>query len=225
MTSTDVAPSRLVAAKQAADSFVNALPAGVQIGLIRFSTDATVLVAPTSDRSTTLGAISSLQAGGGTATGDALQLALNAIAALPPGADGKPAPAAIVLMSDGSPNIGRGDQSPAQTVAAASASAKQAGAHINTIAFGTPTGTVDLHGQTIPVPSDPAAMAQIAADSGGQSFNAQTAGQLKSVYRQIGRTVGYDVHHHEITAWFTGIALAIAMLAAIAALIWTQRIV
>src|ERR1700737_98703 len=119
MTSTDVAPSRLVAAKQAADSFVNALPAGVQIGLIRFSTDATVLVAPTSDRSTTLGAISSLQAGGGTATGDALQLALNAIAALPPGADGKPAPAAIVLMSDGVPTIGHGDQSPAQAATGA----------------------------------------------------------------------------------------------------------
>jgi Ca-activated chloride channel homolog len=225
MAATDVAPNRLLAAQQEARRFVNALPPGVQLGLESFSTTATMLVAPTPDRSTVLAAINGLQPGGGTATGDAIDLALNAISALPPGANGTKAPAAIVLMSDGSPNIGRGDQSPAQTVAAASASAKQAGVHINTIAFGTPTGTVDLHGQTIPVPSDPAAMAQIAADSGGQSFNAQTAGQLKSVYRQIGRTVGYDVHHHEITAWFTGIALAIAMLAAIAALIWTQRIV
>jgi Ca-activated chloride channel family protein len=184
-----------------------------------------VLVLPTSDRSTVLAAIDGLQVGGGTATGDAIYLALNAITTLPPGADGTKAPAAIVLMSDGTPTVGRGDQSPADTVVAAATSAKQAGVHISTIAFGTPDGSVVLRGQTIPVPSDPAAMAQIAADSGGHSFSAQTAGQLKSVYSQIGRTVGYDVHRHEITAWFTGLALAIGMLAGIAALVWTQRIV
>jgi Ca-activated chloride channel homolog len=184
-----------------------------------------VLVLPTSDRSTVLETIDTLQVKGGTATGDAIYLALNAISTLPPGANGTKAPAAIVLMSDGTPTVGRGDQSPAETVAAAATSAKQAGVHISTIAFGTPDGTVQLQGQTVSVPSDPDAMAQIAAVSAGQSYTAQTAGQLKSVYRQIGRTVGYDVHHHEITAWFTGLALAIAMLAAIAALIWSQRIV
>lgn len=225
MASTDVAPTRLAAAEQEARNFVNALPRGVQLGLVSFNQTARVLVLPTSDRSTVLGAIDALQVGGGTATGDAIYLALNAITTLPPGADGTKAPAAIVLMSDGTPTVGRGDQSPAEMVAAAAASAKQAGIHISTIAFGTPDGTVELQGQTIAVPSDPAAMAQIAAVSAGQSFTAQTAGQLKSVYRQIGRTVGYDVHHHEITAWFTGLALAIAMLAAIAALIWSQRIV
>jgi Ca-activated chloride channel family protein len=225
MAATDVAPSRLAAAEQEARNFVNALPRGVQLGLESFNQTAKMLVLPTSDRITVLGAIDALQVGGGTATGDAIYLGLNAITTLPPGADRTKAPAAIVLMSDGTPTVGRGDQSPADTMAAAAASAKQAGVHISTIAFGTPDGTVELQGRTIPVPSDPAAMAQVAAVSSGQSFTAQTAGQLKSVYTQIGRTVGYDVHHHEITAWFTGLALAIAMLAAIAALIWTQRIV
>jgi Ca-activated chloride channel homolog len=225
MAATDVAPSRLAATEQEARNFVNALPRGVQLGLVSFNQTARMLVLPTADRSTVLGAIDALKVGGGTATGDAIYLALNAITTLPPGADGTKAPAAIVLMSDGTPTVGRADQSPAETVAAAAASAKQAGVHISTIAFGTPDGMVQLQGQMIPVPSDPAAMAQIAAVSGGQSFTAQTAGQLKSVYRQIGRTVGYDVHHHEVTAWFTGLALAIAMLAAIAALVWSQRIV
>ena len=41
---------------------------------------------------------------------------------------------------------------------------------------------------------------------------AQTAGQLKSVYQEIGRTVGYDVHRRDITAWFTGLGLAMAIL-------------
>ncbi len=44
------------------------------------------------------------------------------------------------------------------------------------------------------------------------------------MYSQIGRVVGYDVHRHEITAWFTGIALVMAALAGVASLLWTQRI-
>ncbi len=224
MVANDVTPSRLAAAQQAARGFVNALPPGVQLGLVSFSTSASVLVPPTSDRASVLAAINNLQAGGGTATGDAIRLALSSISTLPPGADGKAAPAAIVLMSDGTPTIGRGGTSPRQSVDDASAAAKQADVKIDTIAFGTQDGTVVVEGQTIAVPSDPAAMARIASSTGGQTFTAQTADQLKSVYHQIGRVVGYDVHRHEITAWFTGIGFAVAALAGIAALLWTQRI-
>lgn len=225
MVANDVTPSRLAAAEQAARDFVSALPPGVQLGLVTFSTSATVVAAPTSDRSTILAAINGLQAGGGTATGDAIQLALNAIASLPAGADGKRAPAAIVLMSDGTPTIGHADQSPEEAVATAAAAAKQAGVHVNTIAFGTQNGAIDVQGQIIPVPSDPASMAQIASTSGGQTFTASSESQLKSVYTQIGRVVGYDVHRRPIVAWFVGIALVIAMAAAVAALIWNQRLV
>jgi Ca-activated chloride channel homolog len=225
MVANDVAPSRLAAAQEAARGFVNALPSGVQLGLVAFSSNARVLVPPTTDRTTVLAAIASLQAGGGTATGDAIDLSLNAITALPPGANGKAAPAAIVLMSDGTPTIGRGPESPAQAVTSAAAAAKQAGVPINTIAFGTQDGTVNIDGQIIPVPSDPAAMAQIASETNGRTFTAQTANQLKSVYGQIGRVVGYDVHRSEITAWFTGIALVLAIAAAISALVWNQRLV
>jgi Ca-activated chloride channel family protein len=224
MIASDVTPSRLAAAEQAARGFVNALPSGVQLGLVSFSTSASVLVPPTSDRAAVLSAINSLQAGGGTATADASMLSLNSISTLPPGADGKAAPAAIVLMSDGTPTIGRNGASPSQSVSDASDTAKQAGVKIDTIAFGTQAGTVVVEGQTVSVPSDPAAMAQIASATGGQTFTAQTAGELKSVYNQIGRVVGYDVHRHEITAWFTGVGFAIAALAGVAALLWTQRI-
>jgi Ca-activated chloride channel family protein len=224
MAATDVAPSRLAAAEEQARQFVNALPPGVQLGLVSFNDSASMLVPPTSDRSTMLAAIGALRVGGGTATANSIYLSLNAISTIPPGADGKKAPAAIVLMSDGAPTIGYGDQSPADAVVTASAAAKQAGVQVNTIAFGTQTGTVNDQGQLIPVPADPATMAQIASQTGGKSFTAETAGQLKSVYNQIGRVVGYDVHRHEITAWFTGIALVLAMAAAVSALIWSQRI-
>jgi Ca-activated chloride channel family protein len=225
MTATDVSPSRLAAAQAEARRFVTALPAGIQVGLVSFNAGASVLAAPTSDRSTVIAAIDSLQAGGGTATGDAITLALQAIAALPVGTGNQPAPAAIVLMSDGTPTVGHGDQTPNEAVDQAAAAAKQASVKINTIAFGTPNGTVVVRGQAVQVPSDPAAMARIATQTGGQTFTAQSAGQLKSVYDQIGRTVGYDVHRRAITAWFSTAALLLALLAGVAALIWTQRIV
>jgi Ca-activated chloride channel family protein len=110
-------------------------------------------------------------------------------------------------------------------VANESAAAKAAGVKINTIAFGTANGTVTISGEVLPVPADPAAMAQIASATGGHTFTAQTADQLKSVYNEIGRVVGYNVQHRDITAWFIGIALALMMAAAAAALAWNQRLV
>ena len=225
MIATDVAPDRLAAAKQAADNFVQALPRGIQLGLVSFSSNASVQVAPTTDRASVEAAINGLQAGGGTATASAINLSLKAISAVPVAKDGKAAPGAIVLMSDGTPTIGETDQSPSASVASEAAAAKAAGVKINTIAFGTPDATVTIQGEVIPVPADPAAMSQIASTTGGHTFSAQTAGQLKSVYNEIGRAVGYDVQHRDITDWFIGIALALAVAAALGALIWTQRLV
>jgi len=225
MVATDVSPTRLAAAQQAARQFVNALPPGVQIGLVDFSTTASVLAAPTSDRATILAAINSLQAGGGTATAAAIKLSTQTITSVPVAKGGHPAPGTIVLMSDGSPNIGENGMSASASVSSEAAAAKTAGVKINTIAFGTPNGTVTINGEVIPVPADPAAMAQIASATGGRTFSAQSADQLKSVYNEIGRAVGYDVHHRDITAWFLGAALILMVTAAAGALIWNQRLV
>ncbi len=223
MTADDVAPSRLAAAQRQAESFVQHLPPGLQVGLVSFAATAQVLAPPTSDRSTVLAAINALQVGTATATADGIQLSLDALAAVPPTASGKKAPAVVVLMSDGTPTVGRDGLSPADAAHAAAVRAKQQGVPIDTIAFGTSSGTVQVQGQVVPVPFDPAAMASIATASSGKTFTAQTSGQLKSVYDQIGRAVGYEVHHHEVTAWFTGAGLALAVTAAAGALVWTQR--
>jgi Ca-activated chloride channel homolog len=225
MIATDVAPSRLAAAQQAARQFVKALPPGVQIGLVDFSTNASVLAAPTSDRSTILAAIDSLQAGGGTATAAAIKLSVQAITSVPAGKGGQKAPGAIVLMSDGSPTIGENGLSPSDSVTTEAAAAKAAGVKINTIAFGTSNGTITVQGEVIPVPADPTAMAQIASASGGRTFTAQSADQLKSVYSEVGRVVGYNVQHRDITAWFIGAALVLMIAAAAGALTWNQRLV
>lgn len=224
MAATDVAPSRLAAAQQAAHRFVAGLRPGIKLGLVAFDTTARVLAAPTTDRATVNAAIDQLTPGQGTATGDAMTLALDSITAQPGSTSTKVVPAAIVLMSDGTPTIGHGDQSPAQAVASASAAAKQAHVPVDTIAFGTADGTVQVQGQSIAVPFDPAAMAQIAQDTGGKTFTAQSASELQGVYGQIGRLVGFDKVTREITAGFTGVGIVVLLLAAGAGLWWTQRI-
>jgi len=224
MAATDVSPSRLVSAQAAARRFVSGLPAGLKVGLLQFDTTARVLVAPTTDHVPVLAAVDSLSIGGGTATGVAIESALDAVAALPAGADGKKAPAAVVLMSDGSPTIGAPGQTPDETVTEATAAAKKAGVPIDTIAFGTPSGTVTIQGETVPVPADPDAMAKIASASGGKSFTATTGNELNAVYDQIRKVVGFDTVRTDITEWFTGLALLLAVLAAGAALVWMQRI-
>jgi Ca-activated chloride channel family protein len=146
------------------------------------------------------------------------------VAALPPGADGKKAPAAVVLMSDGAPTIGAPGQTPDETVTEATAVAKKDGVPIDTIAFGTASGTVTIQGEAVPVPAAPEAMAKIASGSGGKSFTATTGNELNAVYDQIRKVVGFDTVRTDITEWFTGFALLLAVLTAGAALVWMQRI-
>ena len=80
MEAEDVDPTRLAAAKDAATSFVNSLPAAFRVGVIAFSTDARLVVAPTDDRAAVLDAIANLRPTGGTALGDAIALSVDATA-------------------------------------------------------------------------------------------------------------------------------------------------
>jgi len=225
MGATDVSPNRLAAAQQAARRFVDDLPAGIEVGVVSFDRNARVLVSPTTDRAAVLRGIDALALGPGTATGDAIYLALDSISSLPATSDKSPTPAIVVLMSDGTPTIGRGDQTPEQTVADAAAAAKQANVPVDTIAYGTADGSILIENQMYPVPADPAAMARIADATGGKSFTAQTSNQLASVYNQIRNAVGYDTQQRELTVWFTGLGLVVVILAGIGALVWTQRLV
>ena len=225
MSATDVSPSRLQAAEDQAKKFVSKLPKGIQVGLVTFDGNARLLVPPTTDTAPVLDALSSLEVGPGTATAAGIRTALSAIAGVPKGKSDKPAPAVIVLMSDGTPTIGDGDLSPTDAADAAAADAKKASVAIDTIAFGTNGGSVVVRGQDIPVPYDPDAMARIASESGGREFTAETSGQLASIYHQIGRDVAYIVHKRELTAAFAGIALFVALMGAVGSLFWTQRLV
>ena len=225
MNADDVDPSRIKAAESAARTFVKGLPEGLLVGLVTFDKSARLLVPPTVEHERVLDSLNSLKVGPGTATGDAIDLSVQAVGAVPKTADGKAAPALIVLMSDGAPTVPADDAIPPEDIAVeAAANAKLAGVAVDTIAFGTADGIVTIQNQRHRVPSDPETMARIAEASGGQTFAAETGGQLEAIYDQIGRAVGFDNQKSEITAWFTGLGLLIASLAAAAALFWTQRL-
>jgi Ca-activated chloride channel homolog len=225
MAATDVSPNRLAAAEEQARGFVHDLPDGIQVGLVTFDTSARLLVPPTDDHARVIDALTSLDVGPGTATADGIRASLAAVEGARTTDSGEQAQSAIVLMSDGTPTVAPDGQDPVQAANDAAAEAKQAGVPIDTIAFGTANGTVTVQGQDIPVPTDVEAMATIARLSGGRSFTAETAGQLADSYATIGSTVAYEVRTQEVTAYFAGVALLLAIAAAAGGLVWNQRLV
>ena len=77
MKATDVAPTRLDAAREAAQSFIDQLPENIRVGIVAFASRPVTLVAPTTDRGELDTALDRLQALDGTAMGDALMQVLD----------------------------------------------------------------------------------------------------------------------------------------------------
>jgi Ca-activated chloride channel homolog len=227
MAATDVSPNRLEAAEAQAREFVAKVPDGVQVGLVTFDTSARLLVPPTEDHNQVLDALGDLPTGPGTATAAGIQASVAAIqdASRTDATASKTAHSTIVLMSDGTPTVADGGADPIAAAETAAADAKTAGIMIDTIAFGTVDGTVAVRGIDVPVPIDTSTMADIAQQGGGTSFTAGSAEALGSIYDQIGKDVAWVLKTQEITWIFVGVALLLAIAAAGAALLWTQRIV
>lgn len=125
MLATDVAPDRLTAAKAAASDFVAGLPDGFRVALVAFSTEARLVMPPTTDRAQILAALDALRADGGTALGDAIALSLEA-ATLGTGAVGAPAVAPSSPVPGGVTD--RGPGTPGQPAPAPSDSPDEAAA-------------------------------------------------------------------------------------------------
>ena len=213
MQATDVKPSRLDAAKQAAIDFVVALPDKFNVSVVSMAGSAAILVPPTTAHNTVENAINSIKLQDSTAIGEGIAAGLSALGQAPKDPDDPDsvAPGAIVLLSDGKNTTGR---APLQ----AAADAKAAKVPVYTIAYGTENGFVDLDGKREPVPVNHEEMRQIAEATGGDYFAAATADQLKKVYQNIGSEVGYEKADREVTARFAGYGLALAVLAALGAI-------
>src|SRR5437773_5487051 len=128
MLATDVAPSRLDAAREAARRFVHAAAPRSRIGLVSFSTLATLQVPPSTDRGAIDRALAGLRADGSTAIGDAVLRALHGLQEAQGGTD-RPRDATIVLLSDGANALGT-------PPSAAGRTAREAGVRVFTVALG-----------------------------------------------------------------------------------------
>ncbi|HPY25243.1 MAG TPA: VWA domain-containing protein [Mycobacterium sp.] len=225
MRATDVEPSRLAAAQEAAKQFADQLTPGINLGLISYAGTATVLVSPTVNREPTKLAIDKLQLADRTATGEAIFTALQAIAtvgAVIGGGDGPP-PARIVLMSDGKETVPSNPDNPKGAYTAAR-TAKDQGVPISTVSFGTPYGYVEINDQRQPVPVDEVMLKKIAELSDGNHYSAASLEQLKEVFSSLQDQIGYEtVKGDASVGWLRLGALTLA-LAALAALLINRRL-
>lgn len=221
MKATDVLPSRMVAAQAGAKSFVEMLPPRINVGLVKFGGNSSVVVPPTIDRDSVKRGIDGLAPQDSTAIGEAIFTCLDAIktfSAQTTAKDDKPPPARIVLLSDGASNKGRSPSS-------AAAEAKQEDVPVSTIAFGTDQGTVDLPGYgPQPVPADKTTLHAIADATGGSFHTAASAEELKSVYSNIGSQIGYTTAHKVVSWRFLMIGLLFTVAAAATSLLWSGRL-
>lgn len=231
MTATDVAPSRLAAAKKAALSFISAQPDNVDIGVVAFHQGGLEAALPTADHAAASAAVLRLKAAGGTSLGDAILASLSAIThkTVAIGRNGS-APnigfwpsATIVLLSDGQ-NDGGATGGTAGTDAGtdvAAAVAEKAGVHVDTVGVGTTAGTtVVVDGYHLFTALDAAALKSIAQATGGTYHPASDAGELDGIASSINLRLTVTSQPLPLAGAF--IALALVLLAAGAVLTVTR---
>lgn len=216
MDATDLQPTRLGAAKQAAKSLIADLPKGAQVGVVSFSQTASLNAPLSNDPAAALQALDTLGAGGGTAIGDGLNLALDQLAKRPTNSQGERAPAIVVLLSDGESNSGR-------PPATAAERARQAGVTVYTIGVGQRGVRTLLSGQTR-VGLDESTLHAVAEITGGQYFYAADAGQLQAIYAKLGSQIQWVPEPTEVTALVSGLGTALLTLAGLLSLGWFGRL-
>ena len=224
MTATDVAPTRLDAAKSAASSFLDKLPGRFRVGLVSFSSTVQVLEEPSDDRDAVRSSLESIKGDVGTALGDAIITSVG----LAPNPDeqkklsgGKPL-FAVLLLSDGANSTG---SEPLNILD----EAKKSGVPVYTIALGTDQGTVEITNdlgvtQTYAVPPDRETLKKVAQETGGRYFEAPTEADLQAVYEQIGSQVSWKDEKRELTAAFAAGGAVFLLLGAGLSALWFGRI-
>ncbi len=232
MLSDDVRPSRLEAAKAAAQAFLELVPRELRVGLVTFSGDVIVASTPTRERERVRATIASIDpytgVGGGTAIGDAIARAvevgqealreriLSSLEAAPL-QDGEPAAVSILFLSDGRQN--RGLLPPLEGAARASA----AGFPVHTVALGTSGGSGSSVFGFRRAP-DPATLREIARITGGEFFQARSGEALSAAYTDLGSRLGRTPRRSEATVAFVIAAAAAVLAALLAAAWWSPRL-
>ena len=253
MQANDVKPTRLVAAQAAMNTFLDRVPKRLKVGLILFAGEADVAMPPTTDHQLVRQAVADVGAFrgfGGTAIGDALAAAVQlglksagltsngSLAALRTVAPA-PTPASslvsILSLSDGHQT--RGILQPLE----GAAKAKTAGIPVFTVALGTKNGKITNFpgggggggfsfpgqgpgGRLFGLQPDPTTLRAIAKLTGGEFFQASSAGSVQAAYRKLGSSIGRKPGHVEVTDAFLLGAAVLLVLAGVLSTRWAPRI-
>jgi Ca-activated chloride channel homolog len=238
MRAEDLKPNRMEAAKAAARAFVDKQPDNVKIGVVSFSAHAALIQEPTVDREKVLAAINRLRTQRGTAVGSGILTSLEAIL-MPDGRkdaaasrigpsgplfDNSPrtsdgyAPAVIVLLTDGQSNQG---PSPMDMAAEAAA----AGIRIFTVGVGSKAGSViGVQGRSIRVLLDEDNLQDIARETDGEYYTAETEAGLRGVYETLSTNLVMETEKTELTAFFTAFGALLLLISGTLSLLWFSRL-
>jgi Ca-activated chloride channel family protein len=185
MASTDVAPTRSQASRDAALTFINGVPDGTRIGLVAFSAAAFPLGPLSDDRDVARDALARLpEPNGGTAIGDALAEAAHL---LPPGGR-----RAIVLVTDGVNNAGSDPLTVAAQIGAQ-------GISIFTVGIGTNGSGLQIPGTGEDAELDEDALRSIAASGNGSYARVSDAGALTARLGSLAHATVNERRHVDVT--------------------------
>lgn len=204
MEKTDVAPTRLAAAVEAANRFLDTAPKDAAVGFVTFDSGARVRVAPTTDRSAVRNALTTLPIGVGTAIGDAVQTSLQAIQASgalgTDPADASSSAARILLLTDGDNSWGSDPIEAAQRAA-------DLRVPVYTVLLGDDPGRP---GQLSPEET----LSTLANQTGGVFTQSLSSEDLKQVYADIGTALASITKDEQLSVWFVLGTLLLLLLAA-----------
>ena len=238
MRADDLKPTRLDASKAAARSFVEKQPQGVQIGVVSFSDNAFVVQAPTDDKEAVIAAINRLTFQRGTAIGRGLLTSRDAIfeesdpefSSSQPITDASPTPtptplpkgvyepAVVVLLTDGESNQGPPPLTVVDQIAAR-------GIRVYTVGIGSVEGTVlRTQGRAIRTRLDEKTLKAVAEATDGTYFNATTEEDLQVIYQNLSTQLVFRKQQSEVTAVFTGLAVALSLIGGVLSLLWFNRL-
>jgi Ca-activated chloride channel family protein len=224
MASKDTNPTRLSAARAAAERLLDKLPNGYRAALVTFSDHAAVVAPPTRDVFRVRAAVQHAKSGPqGTALADAVSRGVAvALTVREQGAKTRP-PAAVVVLSDGGQTAGR------VTPQQAAQRAQRAGVPVSAVSVGTADGFVEqkLQGgfvERIAVPVQPAVLQTIARSSGGRFYTAPRDLDEKAIYRELGSRIGRRPKRIEVTAAAAAGGLVFMLAGAVLSGAWFRRI-
>jgi Ca-activated chloride channel family protein len=209
MSAQDVKPTRLAAARSAANAFLEKVPDTYSVALVAFGSRAFVAVPPTTDHQLVRTGLNSLNSGEGTAIGDAILISA-LLGRRHRDADGQIPPTTVLVISDGAPQGGR------VPPLLAAQRAKQLHVPVSTVLVGTASGIVTAklvggYSEQIRVPPSPGTLQKVAQVTGGEFFRARTSTALTRVYERLATRTGHKKQDREITDMFAGGAAALLL--------------